>query len=341
VPFPVEVKVKGGRTNASVPTRVESKSKARGCAVRTPSQAIAENATQGILRLRNCFASRSSCCAQDDNAEGRVTLRMTRGEGIAGLGEFEAVGGVEVMPGFAVGVVAVGLAAAFGAEGDGGRAEDVREREDEPGVFGDDVGGEEIDFGEGVGDGASVDAAVGVDAVEAVLELGGRFDLDADEARARGGRKQVPFGALRLLRAGSPLRSLSLRFGRDDRCDVRGVENNVVAFAVAVGAGDAEAVAGGGQGEGEFRNFSAAFGGEFALEWSLRAGSLRGESRGRGESLGTTWLASAGSALALGHEIESWVLKSWETSPENEKAQAVKACANFLLYIFRIAGWIG
>jgi len=36
----------------------------------------------------------------------------------------------------------------------------VGEGEDEPGVFGDDVGGEEVDFVEGVGDGASVDAAV-------------------------------------------------------------------------------------------------------------------------------------------------------------------------------------
>jgi len=254
---------------------------------------------------------------------------MTRGEGIADSREFEAVGFVEVVPGFAVAVVAVGFAAAFGAEGDGGRAEDVREREDEPGIFGNDVGGEEVDFSEGVGDGASVDAAVGVDAVEAALELGGGFDLDADEARACGARKQVPFGALRLLRAGFPVPSFSLRSGRDGRWDVRRVEDDVVAFAVAVGAGDAEAVACGGKGEGEFGNFSAAFGGEFALEWSLRAGSLWVESCRREGSLGATWLASAGSALALGHEIESWVLKLWEISPENEKAQAVKACANF------------
>jgi hypothetical protein len=99
--------------------------------------------------------------------------------------------------------------------------------------------------------------------------------LDADEARAG---EQVPFGALRLLRAGSPLRSSSLRFGRDDRERVRSVcvqavEDDVVAFALTVGAGDAEAVAGGGEGEGEFGNLSAAFGGEFALERSLGAGS--------------------------------------------------------------------
>jgi hypothetical protein len=56
----------------------------------------------------------------------------------------------------------------------------VAEGEDEPGVFGDDVGGEEVDFVEGVGDGASVDAAVGVDAVQAVLELSGGLDLNPD-----------------------------------------------------------------------------------------------------------------------------------------------------------------
>ncbi len=126
---------------------------------------------------------------------------------------------MEEVPGFAVGVVFVAFAAAFGVEGERGQAEDVREREDVPGVFGDDVGDEEIDFGEFVGDGASVDAAVGVDAVEAAQELGGGFDLDADEARAGGrGEKQVPFGKLR---AGS-----HRAFGpvRNDRWEVRVVE---------------------------------------------------------------------------------------------------------------------
>jgi hypothetical protein len=40
------------------------------------------------------------------------------------------------------------------------------ERDDVPGVFGDDVGGDEVDFTGEVGDGASVHAAMGVDAVE-------------------------------------------------------------------------------------------------------------------------------------------------------------------------------
>jgi hypothetical protein len=91
---------------------------------------------------------------------------------------------------------------------------------------------------------------MGVDAVEAILELGGGFYLDADQARAGWGGKQVRFGRVR---AGSPLRSLSLRFGRDDRYNVRSVEDDVVAFAVAEGFGDAEAVAGGGEREGLVR----------------------------------------------------------------------------------------
>lgn len=188
---------------------------------------------------------------------------------------------MEVVPGFAVGVVEAGEAAAFGAEQEAGLAEDVREWEDEPGIFGDDVGGDEIDFGELVGDGASVDAAVGVDVVEAVEQLGGGFDLDADEARA---------GAIE--RQGPRLRSLSL-LGGDDGWEMGGVEDDVVAFAIAEGLGDAEAVAGGGEGEGELGDFSAAFGGEFAFEGSETPGS---ETQG---SLGETQFASAGRALAF------------------------------------------
>jgi len=166
---------------------------------------------------------------------------------------------VEEGPGFAVGVVETGEAGFFGTEEQAGLAQNVREREDEPGVFGDDVGGEEIDFGGLVGDDTAVEAATSVDAVEALEELGGGFDLDADQARDGGGRKRVP-----------PLRSLAPDFawdwGRDDRGEVGGIQDDVIAFAIAIGAGDAEAVAGGGEGEGEFGDFSAALGGEFALE---------------------------------------------------------------------------
>jgi len=145
---------------------------------------------------------------------------------------------VEQAPGFAVGVVGVGLAAAFGIEGEAGEAEDVGQREDEPGIFRDDVGGDEIDFGEFVGDGASVDAAVNVDVVETAEDLRGGLDLNADQGGTGGW-----VGGM----------------------EVGGVEDDVVAFAVAEGFGDAEAVAGGGEGEGEFGDLSAAFGGEFTV----------------------------------------------------------------------------
>jgi len=170
------------------------------------------------------------------------------------LGESQAVGLVEEVPGFAVVVVGAGDGAAFGAEKEAGLAVDVGEGEDEPGVFRDDVGDDEVDFGEFVGDGASVDAAVGVDVVEAVLKLSGGLNLDADEAGAGVG----------VGRGG----------GRGGQ--VGGVEDDVVAFAVAEGFGDAEAVAGGGEGEGEFGDLAAAFGGEFAPEGSERLGSLWG-----------------------------------------------------------------
>ena len=101
------------------------------------------------------------------------------------------------------------------------------EGEDEPGVFGDHVGGDEIDFGEFVGDGASVDAAVGVDAVEAVEELACRFDLDADQARAG---SVVEVGGVG--RLGEKLAAVA-------------VEDYVVALAVAIGVGESEAETGG------------------------------------------------------------------------------------------------
>ncbi len=87
------------------------------------------------------------------------------------------------MPGFAVGVVEAGAAVAVAAEEEAGDSAKGVEWEDVPGVFGDDVGGEEVDFAGKVGDGASVAAAVGVDAVEAGGDLGGTFHLDAPERR--------------------------------------------------------------------------------------------------------------------------------------------------------------
>ncbi|MGA9507524.1 MAG: hypothetical protein WBV55_02645 [Candidatus Sulfotelmatobacter sp.] len=204
------------------------------------------------------------------------------------------------MPGFAVGIVEAGTAAVFGAEEEAAEAEDVREGEDEPRVFGDNVGGDEIDFGEFVGDGASVDAAVGVEVVEAVLHLRGGFDLDADKAWAALGGKG-------LADTPSAIASLTLLIGAVVMVlsgtimiltiMILTIEDDVVAVAVAEGFGDAEAVAGGGEGEGKFGDFAAAFGGEFAVEWSFWAWK-----RCTG-SLGETRFASTESGLAFGHEF--------------------------------------
>jgi len=89
---------------------------------------------------------------------------------------------------------------------------------------------------------------------------------------------------------------------------VRGVEDDVVAFAVAEGFGDAEAVAGGGEGEGEFGNLAAAFGGEFALEGSLGTRSLKAWG---GLGLGRTLVASVGRALASAHGFRCLGLGYW------------------------------
>jgi hypothetical protein len=55
------------------------------------------------------------------------------------------------MPGFAVGVVEAGAAVAAAAEEEAGDSANSVEREDVPGVFGNDVGGEEVDFAGKVG----------------------------------------------------------------------------------------------------------------------------------------------------------------------------------------------
>ena len=218
------------------------------------------------------------------------------------------------------------------------------EGEDEPGVFGDDVGGDEIDFGEFVRDGASVDAAMGVEVVEAVLHLRGGFYLDADQARAAGVGGEalavvisvIVISAVVIAAAAISVIMLSaivivavviaaivILTIVILTVVILTIEDDVVAVAVAEGFGDTEAVAGGGQGEGEFGDLAAAFGGEFAVEWSLLAG------RGCGRSLGETQFASAESGLAFAHEF--WVRglnfgpEKW---PEKTKGAGPRGCAN-------------
>ena len=122
----------------------------------------------------------------------------------------------ELVPGFAV--VAVDPLASvvvFGAEEQAGAGLDQGQGEDEPGVLGNDVGDEEIDFVGEIGDGGAHGAAVGVDVVEAAEDVSGRFDLDAPEGLAA-------------------------------------VEDEVVTFAVAERFGDGEALGDGFVGEGDF-----------------------------------------------------------------------------------------
>ena len=135
-------------------------------------------------------------------------------------------------------------------------AGDVLDGEDIPGVFGDDVGDEEVDFGGFVGGDAADGAAVGVDVIEAVFLCCGGFDLDAEEF--------VAFGP--------------------SAAD----EDEVEALAVAVGLGDAEAEAGGFVDEGEFGELSATLGVEFALVGRGRArrGGASATSAGWRHSLG-------------------------------------------------------
>jgi hypothetical protein len=95
--------------------------------------------------------------------------------------------------------------------------------DDEPGVLGDDVGDEEIDFVGGVGSVAAVRAVDGIQHVGAVLEGAGGFDLYLPEVRC-------------------------------------GVDDEVVMLAVAIGVGDGEAEAGGLVDESQFSKFAAALG---------------------------------------------------------------------------------
>ncbi len=84
-------------------------------------------------------------------------------------------------PGFAVGVVEAGLGIVAATEEKAGAAEKSFERDDVPGVLGDDVGGEEVDFAGEIGDGAASSAAVGVEVVQAFVELRGTLYLHAPD----------------------------------------------------------------------------------------------------------------------------------------------------------------
>ncbi len=87
------------------------------------------------------------------------------------------------MPGFAVGVVEAGAAIAAAAEKEAAVSAGGLQRDDVPSVFGDDVDGEEVDFAGKVGNGTSIEAAMGVDPIEAFEEQCGTLHLDTSERR--------------------------------------------------------------------------------------------------------------------------------------------------------------
>lgn len=92
------------------------------------------------------------------------------------------------MPGFAVLVIESGLGIVAAAEEEAGGSEEGFQRNDVPGVLGDDVGGEEVDFSWEIRDGTASGAAMGVEVVKTVGELGRALDLNAPKKRSWMGR---------------------------------------------------------------------------------------------------------------------------------------------------------
>jgi hypothetical protein len=141
------------------------------------------------------------------------------------------------IPGFPIPTIQSALRIIPETEEQASAGEDCLDRQDEPGVLGDDVGDEEIYFGRIVGDHIAVGAAVRVDVVATIKDRGGGFHLDAPEF-------------------------------------LSGNEDEVVAFTVAVGLGHAKSHARGLEGECEFGELSAALGSGFSAPGRVLARRL-------------------------------------------------------------------
>src|SRR5450755_4316950 len=139
-----------------------------------------------------------------------------------------------------------------GGEQEAGAVEDVADGKDEPGILLENVGDEEIDLGGTVGEHASVDAAVRVDAIKAIEQSGGGFDLNAPQLSA------VWFEFWRILFWTVRIARVEIARVQITRIQIPRIKDEVVALAVAVRLGDAEAQAGGFVLEGQFGEFSAA-----------------------------------------------------------------------------------
>ena len=214
------------------------------------------------------------------------------------------------VPGFVL-VVHASFAVAAAAEQKAGGSQEGFEGEYVPGVLGDDVGGEEMDLSTLVGNGATSDAAVGIEAIHSLRHLGSALDLDAPERRIEIDRAGGPGGdaLAEIAQEGTAGILLSMRLKRAERFTARtsplpaqrschawgtgtggglrrrresaGVDDYVITLAVAEGLRDSEAQGGGLEGECEFGEFTATLGDQLALAGAENRGILRDRLRAR------------------------------------------------------------
>ncbi len=212
------------------------------------------------------------------------------------------------MPRFPVLVVHAWFAVVAFAEQEAGGSQEGFEGEYVPGVFGDDVGGEEMDLSKLVGDVAASDAAVGVEAIHSLRDLGSALDLDAPEGRIGIGWAGGAGGDVlaEIAQEGTAGIFLSMRLKGAQRFTARtapffaqrachawgtgsgggrresaGVGDYVITLAVAEGLRDSEAEGGGLEGECEFGELTAALGDQLALGGGENRGILRDRLRAR------------------------------------------------------------
>lgn len=126
------------------------------------------------------------------------------------------------------------LCAVAGKDVDTGPSFEGFDRDHYPGIFGKDVGRDEIDFFRCVRNGFSVAASVGSDEIGVLTQAAGRLDLDAEQAFS-------------------------------------GIDDEIVTVAVTVRLGDGEAEAGGFPQEGQLGQFSSTFRCALAGTWCTAA----------------------------------------------------------------------
>ena len=151
-------------------------------------------------------------------------------------------GAGKLAPGFAVAGVDSVVFAMLGKNVNAGASRQGFDRDQDPGVFGEKIASDEVDFVRSIRNANAVTAALGGEEVCALTKAAGGFDLHPREAMSR-------------------------------------VDDEVVAFAVAIRLGDGESEAGGLPEESELGEFSAALGGAL-VGAAGRARALSGRGAG-------------------------------------------------------------